>query len=132
MVMSLKSSRLRQGTEPPEFQTQPRWTGSFGKALTVDQCAPRSYVVATYRCHAPLVNFLPVGSLSKLSDCVEPRTALPRNAKAARSPSPAMTSANSVLRTPAGPPASTEGLHVCPRLRDTATFARPVPSAYPK
>src|SRR3954467_7836261 len=130
--MSLKSSRLRHGTEPPLFQMQPRCTGSFGTTFTVDQCAPRSYVVATYRCQVPPVNFLPVESFPNVSDCVEPRVGVPRNANAARSPSPAMTSANSVLRTPAGPPASTEGLQVSPRLRDTATFARPVPSAYPK
>src|SRR3954452_18442568 len=91
-VMSLKSSRLRQETEPPLFQMHPRCTGSFGVALTVVQWAPRSEVVATYMCHTAPTNFVPVVFLPKDSACVDPRLVVPRKANAARLPSPAMTS----------------------------------------
>ena len=46
-VISLKSSILRHGLLPPDIQTHPRWTGSFGVALTVVHVLPRSYVNAT-------------------------------------------------------------------------------------
>ena len=40
--MSLKSSMLRQGFEPPPFQMQPTCTGSLGVASTVVQVRPPS------------------------------------------------------------------------------------------
>src|SRR3954469_20159200 len=82
IVMSLKSSRLRHGTEPPLFQMQPRCTGSFGATSTVFQCAPRSYVVATYMCHASPTKCEPSLLFMNVSVWVEPRVVVPRNANA--------------------------------------------------
>src|SRR6266850_655588 len=87
--MSLKSSRFRHGLLPPEFQMQPRCTGSAGVASTVVQVLPPLYVNATYKCQTP----------RKSADCVSPTVGVPRNAKAARLSSPAMTSANSAFWT---------------------------------
>src|SRR3954449_7032608 len=129
IVMSLKSSRLRHGTEPPLFQMQPRCTGSLGLALTVVQCAPRSYVVATYMCQVAPTNLVPALFLPNDVAWVDPRVVVPRKANAARSPSPATTSENSVWRIPKLPPASVGEDQVWPRLRDTAIIGRPLPSA---
>src|SRR3954468_19305802 len=131
-VMSLKSSRLRQGLLPPEFQMQPRCTGSLGVASTVVQVLPRSYVVATYMCHSPPVKVWPSELLPNDAACVEPRVGVPRNAKAARLPSPAMTSENSVFLIPKGMPTSMDFVQVLPSSVLTAIFGLPVPSPYPK
>src|SRR6476469_11175584 len=127
--MSCKSSRFRQGLLPPAFQMQPRCTGSFGVASTVVQVRPRSYVVATYICHSAPVKVEPSLLLPNDAACVDPRVGVPRKANAARSPSPAMTSENSVLWMPKGIPTSTEGDQVPPSLLLTAIRGLPVPSA---
>src|SRR5947208_11798938 len=87
---SLKSSRLRQAFDPPPFQIQPRWIGLPGVALTVVQVLPPSYVYATYRDQTP-------GNAAAWSS---PALVVPRNANAARSSSPATTSANFVFWIP--------------------------------
>src|SRR5258707_10140261 len=107
--MSLKSSRFRHGLLPPEFQMQPRCTGSAGVAPTVVQVLPPLYVNATYKCQTP----------RKSADCVSPTVGVPRNAKAARLSSPAMTSANSAFWTPNAVPASLDLDQCKPRAWDT-------------
>src|SRR5919197_5126309 len=94
MVASMKSSRLRQVFEPPPSQMQPRCTGSLGVASTVVQVAPRSYVVATYRCQTPV----------NRDDWSSPLVVVPRNAYVARSPSPATSAGNCTLLIPSEAP----------------------------
>ena len=95
---SLKSSRLRHAFEPPPFQMQPRWMGLPGVAFTVVHVWPPSYVYATYRYQTP----------GKAFAWSSPALAVPRNANAARSSSPATTSANFVFWMPYEVPTSTD------------------------
>src|SRR5436305_186337 len=90
-VMSLKSSRLRETLLPPASQTGPRWTGSFGVALTRCHVEPASYVVTTYMYQTP----------GKGRDCKLPAVVVPRKAKAARVSSPAATSEKTTFLIPA-------------------------------
>src|SRR5688572_32022631 len=85
-VKSLKSSRLRvpSGQVVPLVQTTPRWTGSFGVALTVTQLSPPSYVVAMNPNHAP-------GKDLSVARPFAPGVVEPRKKYAARSLSPAIT-----------------------------------------
>src|SRR5215211_2776356 len=104
MVASIKSSRLRQTFAPPPCQIQPRCTASLGVASTVVQLAPPSYVVATYRCHTP----------ANAEPCSPPVVVVPRNATAARPPSPATAAGNAVLLMLNTAPTSYEVVQVRP------------------
>src|SRR5436305_10665176 len=101
---SLKSSRLRHAFEPPPFQMQPRWIGLPGVASTVVHVFPPSYVYATYSDHTP----------GKAAAWSSPALVVPRKAKAARSSSPATTSANFTFWIPYDVPTSAEADHVWP------------------
>src|ERR1700716_700016 len=121
-VMSLKSSRLREGWLPPPFHMQPRCTGSEDVVSTVVQVRPVLYVKATYRCQTP----------RKSADCVSPVVCVPRNAKAARLSSPAITSANSAFCIPKGVPASLDFDQCSPRSKEEAILACPSLFTYPR
>src|SRR3954453_10359497 len=104
MVMSLKSSRLREISAPPASQIGPRCTGSFGVALERCQVEPPSYVVATYMYQTP----------GNVCDCRLPAVLVPRKAKAARLSSPATTSEKTVFLIPAAAPTSFTSRQLCP------------------
>src|ERR1700674_594098 len=115
----MKSSKFRQMFAPPPSQMHPRCTGSLGVASTVDQVAPPSNVVATYRCQMP-VNFGPVNP---------PDVGVPRKANAARSLSPATTAGKTTLLIPNAAPTSSGALHVLPLSCEMLIAAVVSPSA---